>query len=540
MALKVVSIVDKQATALDRLARGVIPYHDNLDYKVLDFHPKRPSPEQLATVEKECRSADVIDYQYFRTAEKIREIFPWIKEIKSVLTHNNPYSITESDWNDYEVVVGNNQYIFNSLKGITRSRVESIALVADPYFWKYNEDYKFEKSVIMVANRIEAKKGILPVARACKIIGAKMYLVGAISDMDYFREIIATGVVEFAQQISDEALRELYYQAGIHVCNSIDNFESGTLPILEAMFCGVPVVSRSVGHVPDIKDGENIILNTKDPEDAEHLSNLLRDTFADLFGGSGSTEGVNYNLNDKTRSRTNNRRSDAWFTIKDRNFERRAYQYQRLYRSLTEGESVSVIMPVAEHEETTKRSVNAVLNQTHKNLELIVIDDGDEKQERVIKDLKKFSSIPLKYIPIKEEGYNLARARNLGIIQSTSNVIVFCDQRMVMEPDAVGEFLKELKIHRWVYGNKGAKKEFVENFSAIYRDDIVTLGMFNERCDRYGAMSQEVRSRAKRQAFDLYYTESAKATPAGKSSNRNRKKIEIMESKNWLWEVGLN
>jgi len=75
--LKVVCVVDKTGTALDRLAKQVIPYHDNIDYVVCDVHPKRPDPEQLDCFEREAMTADIIDYQYFRTAVMLRERYEW-------------------------------------------------------------------------------------------------------------------------------------------------------------------------------------------------------------------------------------------------------------------------------------------------------------------------------------------------------------------------------------------------------------------------------------------------------------------------------
>lgn len=517
---RVISVCDKTDSAIDRLAKGLIPYMNGIDYHVVDVHPKRPDASQLQRFEDLARNADLIDFQYFRTAEMLRGRYEWLKTIPSILTHHNPYSITESTWDDYNVVIANNSTIFNDLKQITHSRTELIPNTIDPYFWTFNDDYKYERSVLMVANRIESKKGILPVAKACKEIGAKMYLVGAISDMNYFTEVMATGTVEFAQEITNEQLRTLYHKAGIHVCNSVDNFESGTLPMLEAIFCGVPVLTRDIGQVPDIKTDDNLVIQDSTPEDTERISTLLNEMFAD-------------------KKKLDRMRNDAWISVKDRNNERRAYLYQRLYREINPQRSVSVIMPIADKPELTKKAVSAVLDQTYSNVELIVVDDGDEKQSELIKQLQDFSQIPFKYIELADVGYNLAKARNLGIIESTSEILVFCDQRQVMGPNAIEEFVKELKPHKWLYGNKGAKKEFIENFSCILRDDIVTMGMFNERITKYGGMSQECRSRARRQGFDTFYVESAKASPSGKSSNRWRKKMEILESKNLLWKVNL-
>ena len=93
--MKVISVVDKPDSAIDRMAQAMKPFI-GLDYQVLAVHPKRPDPQQLADFEREARVADVIDYQYFRTANMLRERYPWVREIPSVLTHHNPYSIGES------------------------------------------------------------------------------------------------------------------------------------------------------------------------------------------------------------------------------------------------------------------------------------------------------------------------------------------------------------------------------------------------------------------------------------------------------------
>ncbi len=63
--------------------------------------------------------------------------------------------------------------------------------------------------------------------------------------------------------------------------------------------------------------------------------------------------------------------------------------------------------------------------------------------------------------------------------------------------------------------------------------------MFCERMDKYGGLSQETRSRAKHNGFNIEYIDSAIATPMGKSSNKHNKKSDIIEMKNRLWKMGL-
>lgn len=527
--LKVATIVDKTGTALDRLAKGTAKYNDNLNYVVLDIHPKRPSPEQLQRFEAEVADADIIDWQYFRTAEMLRQRYD-LSGKKQILTHNNPYSIHESDWNTYDMVVANNQSMYKDLGKITEAHLEYVPLCVDTDFWTYNLDWEPNHNVLMVANRIESKKGILEVAQACRDLNLHFILVGNISDPQYFSEVLRTTNIEFHENISDEELKKLYYKSTIHVCNSTDNFESGTLPILEAMLTGVPVLTRNVGHVPELNNGENMVVREGAKEDVEDLKARLLEMISD-------------------KKRMAEMRDKAWNTAKARSFERRAYMYQKLYRQVLYPDQtpVSVVVPIYDKPEIIRKCLNAIAEQTYKNIEIIVCDDGEREwgNKESIDEFKKFVNIPVKYINVCQGGdedhfYGLARARNVGTIEATGEIMVYCDQRQVMEPNAIEEFVKYIKPKTWVYGNKGGNKSnFVENFSCINRKDIIIAGMFCERMDRYGGLSQESRSRFKLQGNRTEYVESAKATPAGKSSNRNRKRQDIIKIKNRLWKMEL-
>ena len=525
--LKVLSIVDKEGTALDRLAKGVAKYHSNLDYQVLAVHPKRPDPRQLQDFEEAAAGADIIDWQYYRTAEMLRAKYAWLSSKVQILTHNNPYSITESDWNGYDAVVGNNKEIYDNLAKITNAQLFYIPITVDADFWTFNPDWEPNKTVIMVANRIEGKKGILPVAIACADAGLKLILVGAISDMNYMDSIMATGSIEFHRQITDAQVRELYYKSTIHVCNSVDNFESGTMPILESMLCGVPVLTRNVGHVPELNNAENMVLLEGDSEDVQGIQDKLEEMLMD-------------------KKKLSDLRERAWQTAKVRNFERRAYQYQKLYRQVLypEQQSVSVIVPIYNKPEIVRRTLDAIAEQSYKNIELIVCNDSLQTQYfEIVEDFRNYVNFPVRYLYTargiangggRKSDYGLARARNEALIEATGEIVVFCDQRIIMEPDAIEQFVQRLKKRYWLYGSKGAKKEFVENFSCAYRDEVIRAGMFCERINEYGGQSQEIRERIRSQGMQTEYVPEAKAQAAGKSANRNRKRASIIRIKNRL------
>lgn len=521
--LKVVCVVDKDGTALDRLGRGVAKYHGNLNYKVLPVHPKRPDAKQLADFEREAIDADIIDYQYYKSAEMLRSRYAWLKDKKSILTHNNPYGVEDSTWNDYDLNVGNNSYIYHRLGKITDAPVEYIPLTVDTDFWQYNPDWEPNNNVIMVANRIESKKGILPVAIACAELGIKLHLVGAVSDAHYMDAIAKTGWTRFYEQISNEELRQLYYKSSLHICNSVDGFESGTLPILEAMLCGVPVMTRKIGHVPELYNGENMVIYDGDPEDVEAITQLLQQTMAD-------------------KKQLLQMRDKAWNSAKVRSHERRAYMYQKLYRQVLHPNQtpVSIVLTIYDKPEIIRKSLDAISKQTYRNIELIVADDNPESNFGIVKEMASYVDFPVKYMHTarRENDYGLARARNMATIEATGEIMVYMDQRQVPDPDAVKMFVENIKPNYWLYGNKGVRKEFVENFSAVYRTDAIRVGMFNERIDKYGGASEELRKRIRSSGISTEFVESAKANPTGKSSNRNRKRQEIIAMKNRIFKMG--
>jgi glycosyltransferase involved in cell wall biosynthesis len=533
MSLKVVCVVDKEGTALDRLAKGVIPYHDNLDYCVVDVHPKRPDADQLQRFEEAARDADILDWQYFRTAVMLREKYPWLASKKHILTHNNPYSYKDDNWEWADINVGNNKEITQGLEDQGVENVHHIPITVDAFFWTFKREWNPSKSVIMVANRIEGKKGILPVAIAAADAGLHFILVGAVSDRNYLYEIMQTGEVEFHEQISDEHLRDLYHRSTIHVCNSVDGFESGTMPILESMLCGVPVLTRNVGHVPDLNNGDNLtILDTTDNEDNIAIQHAMQRMLMDT-------------------KQLDAQRQSAWNTAKNHNFERRAYEYQKLYRKLMhDAPPVSVIVPIYDKPEVIRACLNAVANQDYPNIELMVCDDFERKEDelrteafweniRIVEDFKKTVSLPVRHIFTGRGDYGLARARNLGAIGATGEILVFCDQRQIMQPNAISELVNNLVPKTWVYGDKGGKKDFVENFSAVYRHEFIVAGMFCERMDGYGGLSQEIRSRTRMQGMRHVFVESAKANPMGTSKRKHTERLEIIRIKNRLAKMGL-
>ena len=500
----------KPNSAIDRLAYSVRDFNKHLDIKVLPVHPKKP--DNLAEYKKLAEWADIIDYEYWKTAEMLRTKFLEFKNKPCILSHYNPYNIKESDWKEYQKIITCNLSIQKDLKESTGRKIEHIPLSVDLDFFTFADNYDPDiKRIVMVSQRIESKKGIREVAWACYQLNYEFVLIGAVSSGAYFDQIMAVNPkTQWMAWVSDEDLKEYYQNASVHICNSIDNFESGTMPVLEAMACGCPVMSREVGHISDISDGNNIEIYEEESEDKERLKACLKSFMED-------------------KQKRLKMREKAWETVRNYSAKRRALRFAKIFNEVyfQQEKLVSIIIPTTYDRVRELETVLIALEkQTYKNIEVIVCFD-EEEIEGGFNAIE--CSYPVKFIYTeKTEKYGLAKARNLGVIEAEGEYLVFCDSRLCPEEKAIESYIKVLseKLNKtWLHGSKGNdKKSFVENWSAIKRQDLIDAGGFNERMSEYGGMTQELRSRFKKQGFDLVYCLEAKCFEIKSANKKNKEK----------------
>src|SRR5690625_1560547 len=90
---------------------------------------------------------------------------------------------------------------------------------------------------------------------------------------------------------------------------------------------------------------------------------------------------------------------------------------------------VSCIIPTYRRSDSLKRAINSVLNQTYKDIEVIVVDDNnpnDEYSLEVQEKIKTIKDTRLKYIQ-QDKHINGAAARNVGINNAKGEYIAFLD-----------------------------------------------------------------------------------------------------------------
>jgi len=517
-------IVDSPDWAIAHLAKAIIERNPQLNWKFLPVHPKglERGEIDLEPIKKDVEWADVIDFQYWRTASQLVEKIPEIKNKITLVTHQNDKDLFSADWGWCSGIIARTKNAFNKLYDKYGSKVKLITIGIDienfPYWGKDPV-----KPTVGYVGRIVPWKGLKEVARACYELNYPLLVLGKLDKPTYLAEIPEEhqANMDFSYfDCPDDERLNAYKQMTIYVGNSIDGRESGTMPYMEAMAVGVPVVTTPSGIAMDVgRHEENNLIVPFENYDVLKLA-------------------IKKLMEDKELRET--LRSEAWRTASRLNWDRMALEYAKVYNQLTWGDTdqVSVIIPTTyDRLENTQKIVEAVNNSTYQNCEILVVWDEEEQIPQTLT-----STMPVGQFWASGKGYNLAQARNIGIINATGKYLLFCDSRMKPDKETISIFVNEIKDTEkvWLFGKKGGDKiTFVENFSFIKRQDIINAGMFLERITEYGGLSQELRARFSKQGFTFTYVSDALAEQLHKTSLTPERRMSIVRSKNLLWRIGL-
>lgn len=97
---------------------------------------------------------------------------------------------------------------------------------------------------------------------------------------------------------------------------------------------------------------------------------------------------------------------------------------------------VTIIIPVYNTEKYLKKCLNSVVNQTYKNLEIIVINDASSDNSLAILEnyAKKYKNIKLVNNPVN---LGVSISRNIGLDCANGDYIYFLDSDDFIRNDAI-------------------------------------------------------------------------------------------------------
>ena len=130
---------------------------------------------------------------------------------------------------------------------------------------------------------------------------------------------------------------------------------------------------------------------------------------------------------------------------------------------------ISVVMPVYNAEAFLKNSIESVINQTYKNIEMILINDGSSDGSGMICD--NYSDQYSRIKVFHKANAGPAAARNFGIERASGELIFFLDADDYISLDA-------LEILEDIY-EKTSANNVIGNFEKI-RSNYVEINYDNE------------------------------------------------------------
>lgn len=105
---------------------------------------------------------------------------------------------------------------------------------------------------------------------------------------------------------------------------------------------------------------------------------------------------------------------------------------------------ISVIIPVFNKEEYIEATLNSVLNQTYKNLEIIIIDDSSIDNSRKICEEKALLDDRIIFVSVPHQG--AGAVRNFGLKKATGEYISFIDADDYIIPQYYEVLLNMIQI----------------------------------------------------------------------------------------------
>lgn len=105
---------------------------------------------------------------------------------------------------------------------------------------------------------------------------------------------------------------------------------------------------------------------------------------------------------------------------------------------------ISVVIPLYNKRKTIVKTINSILVQTHKDLEIVVVDDGSN--DGGAEEAEKFGS---KIKLIKGLGHFGANwARNYGAHLAQGDYLFFCDADIILKKDALKKMIAALEKNK--------------------------------------------------------------------------------------------
>ena len=153
---------------------------------------------------------------------------------------------------------------------------------------------------------------------------------------------------------------------------------------------------------------------------------------------------------------------------------------------------ISIVIPVYKVEKYLEKCIESIINQTYKNLEIIIVDDGSPDNCPQMCD--EFAKSDKRIKVIHKENGGLSDARNAGIDIATGKYITFIDSDDYVSDDYVEYMYRLIKKHNTkiatcetqvvhIESDEENQEQFIENIEVLTARDLFYKILFAQKSD---------------------------------------------------------
>lgn len=171
---------------------------------------------------------------------------------------------------------------------------------------------------------------------------------------------------------------------------------------------------------------------------------------------------------------------------------------------------VSIIVPVYNAEKTLDRCITSILNQTYKDFELLLLNDGSTDASGSICDA--YAEQDKRIRVLHKENSGVSDTRNRGIAMAEGEYLQFADSDDWMTPDATGVFVRAVREYSCdmviadfyrVVGERVSQKGDIEEEGMMDRSGYAVHMMQNPADFYYGVLWNKFYKRSVIETYQL-------------------------------------
>jgi len=175
---------------------------------------------------------------------------------------------------------------------------------------------------------------------------------------------------------------------------------------------------------------------------------------------------------------------------------------------------VSIIIPVYNQEKLLGKCLDSIFNQTYKNLEIILVNDGSKDNSKKIAEsyAEKFAAAKISYKIINsKENKGAPCARNRGFKEAEGEYVLFCDADAVLAENmlektqnALNSYPEASFVYSSFWWGKKLFKLYPFNYEKLCRMPYIhTMSLLRSRDFPAGGWDENIK---KLQDWDLWLT----------------------------------